>query len=166
MCLIFTVMIGMAFMVTTIVLNQLHHEELLADGDVVVGDETVVDYLPPLQEDDQDAVNTPALGALMAVIGPGLGDEHDQDEHDQDDDDQDDDDQDEHHQDEPDQDDDEAPEESVCTFISGPPCVQSLVTFVVIIVVGTFCTYLFVVFLKFTCCCFVYVIERIKLIVY
>ena len=141
MCLIFTVMIGMAFMVTTIVLNQLHHEELLADGDVVVGDEAVVDYLPPLQEDGHDAVNTPALGALMAVIGPGLGDEHDQD-------------------------DDEAPEESVCTFISGPPCVQSLVTFVAIIVVGTFCTYLFVVFLKFTCCCFVYVIEQIKLIVY
>ena len=146
MCLIFTVMIGMAFLVTTIVLNQLHHEELLADGDVVVGDETVVDYPPPLQEDGQDAVNTPALGALMAVIGPGLEDEHDQDEHDQDD--------------------DEAPEESVCTFISGPPCVQSLVTFVVIISVGTLGTYLFVVGLKFTFCCFVYCIEQIKLIVF
>ena len=140
MCLIFTVMIGIAFMTTTIVLHQLHHEEILDDVDVDVGNETVVDYQPWVR-----VTHTPALGGLMAVIGPDLGDELDQDEGDQDD--------------------DEAPEESECTFISGPPCVQSLVTFVVIIVVGTFCTYLFVVFVKFTCCCFVYVTERIKLIV-
>ena len=133
MCLIFTVMIGIAFTVTTLVIHQLHHEEILDDVDVDVGNETVVDYQPWVQ-----VTHTPGLGALMAVIGPDLGDELDQD--------------------------DEDPEESVCTFISGPPCVQSLVTFLVVIVVGTLSTYLFVVFLKFTCCCFVDVIERIKLI--
>ena len=95
MCLIFTVMIGIAFMVTTLVIHQLHHEEILDDVDVDVGNETVVDYQPWVL-----VTHTPALGALTAVIGPDLGDDIDQDEGDQDDEDQD-------------------PE---CTFISGPPC--------------------------------------------